>query len=54
MEDYNKNSLTLGSVDIGAGTTDVMIATYKYEDSSSQCTFDPSAAFLGKFLFSWR
>ena len=28
---YDKHSLTIGSVDIGAGTSDMMICTYKYE-----------------------
>jgi len=52
LEDYNKNSLTVGSVDIGAGTTDVMIATYKYEDSSSQCTLTPVPLFWESFYLA--
>lgn len=28
---YDKNALTIGTVDIGAGTTDIMICAYKYE-----------------------
>lgn len=47
--DYNKKTLTVGSVDIGAGTTDVMIATYKYEDSNSQCTLIPVPLFWESF-----
>ena len=31
-EDYNRNSLTIGSIDIGAGTTDLMICAYKYDE----------------------
>ncbi|MDE5811574.1 MAG: virulence factor SrfB [Muribaculaceae bacterium] len=30
-EGYDRNSLTIGSIDIGAGTTDIMICSYKYE-----------------------
>ncbi len=52
VEDYNKKSLTIGSVDIGAGTTDVMIATYKYEDSDAQCTLIPVPRFWESFYFA--
>lgn len=48
LESYNKKSLTVGSVDIGAGTTDVMIAAYKYDDSS-QCTLTPVPLFWESF-----
>ena len=49
LGDYNKKSLTVGSVDIGAGTTDVMIASYKYEDSAGQCTLTPVPLFWESF-----
>ncbi|KFC59183.1 virulence factor SrfB [Flavobacterium gilvum] len=49
LGDYNKNTLTIGSVDIGAGTTDVMIATYKYDDSAGQCTLTPIPLFWESF-----
>lgn len=45
---YDKKSLTIGSVDIGAGTTDVMIAAYKYDDSG-QCTLTPVPLFWESF-----
>lgn len=51
LEGYNKKSLTVGSVDIGAGTTDLMIAAYKYEDSSAQCTLTPVPLFWESFYF---
>jgi hypothetical protein len=51
LEDYNKKSLTVGSVDIGAGTTDVMIAAYKYEDGS-QCTLTPIPLFWESFYLA--
>ena len=36
---YNKKSLTIGTVDIGAGTTDLMICSYQYEgDGHSKIT----------------
>ncbi len=52
LDDYQKVSLTVGSVDIGAGTTDVMIAAYKYEDSDSQCTLTPVPLFWESFYFA--
>jgi hypothetical protein len=48
LSDYNKKSLTVGSVDIGAGTTDVMIAAYKYDDAG-QCTLTPVPLFWESF-----
>ena len=48
LENYDKKSLTVGSVDIGAGTTDVMIATYKYNDAG-QCTLTPVPRFWESF-----
>ena len=35
LEDYDKKSVTIGSIDIGAGTTDLMINAYKYNSSST-------------------
>jgi len=52
LDDYIKKSLTVGSVDIGAGTTDVMIATYIYEDSNSQCTLTPVPLFWESFYLA--
>lgn len=52
IEGYKKKSLTIGSVDIGAGTTDVMIASYKFEDSSSQCTLIPVPLFWESFYLA--
>lgn len=49
LGDYNKKSLTIGSVDFGAGTTDVMIAAYKYEDGSGQCNLTPVPLFWESF-----
>ncbi len=48
LENYGKKSLTIGSVDIGAGTTDVMIAAYKYDDTG-QCTLTPVPLFWESF-----
>jgi hypothetical protein len=33
FENYDKNAITIGSVDIGAGTTDLMICTYQYDET---------------------
>lgn len=52
LEEYNKKSLTIGSVDIGAGTTDVMIASYKYKDETGQCTLCPVPLFWESFYFA--
>jgi len=51
LSDYNKKSLTIGSVDIGAGTTDLMVATYKYDDSA-QCTLTPVPLFWESFYIA--
>ena len=48
LEGYGKKALTVGSVDIGAGTTDVMIAAYKY-DESAQCSLTPVPLFWESF-----
>ena len=47
--EYDKKSLTVGSVDIGAGTTDVMISSYKYDDSNAQCKLTPIPLFWESF-----
>ncbi len=49
LEDFNKKTLTIGSVDIGAGTTDVMIAAYKFDDGAGQCTLTPVPLFWESF-----
>jgi len=51
LNDYSKKSLTIGSVDIGAGTTDVMIAAYKYDDAE-QCTLTPVPLFWESFYMA--
>lgn len=49
LENYDKKSVTVGSLDIGAGTTDVMIASYKYEDTAGQCELTPVPQFWESF-----
>lgn len=49
LGEYKKKSLTIGSVDIGAGTTDVMIAAYKYDDAGGQCSLTPVPLFWESF-----
>jgi hypothetical protein len=51
LGDYNKKSITIGSVDIGAGTTDLMIASYKYDDAS-ECTLTPVPLFWESFYIA--
>jgi len=48
---YNKQALTIGSVDVGAGTTDVMIAAYKYDDAG-QCKLTPVPLFWESFYLA--
>jgi hypothetical protein len=48
LKDYDKKSLTIGSVDIGAGTTDLMIASYKYDDAG-HCNLTPVPLFWESF-----
>lgn len=45
---YSKKSLTVGSVDIGAGTTDVMICSYKYA-TVGQTTLTPVPRYWESF-----
>lgn len=51
LGNYSKKSLTIGSVDIGAGTTDLMIAAYKYDDVG-QCTLTPVPLFWESFYIA--
>lgn len=46
---YDKKSLTIGSVDIGAGTTDIMICTYKYDKFGGGCRLTPVPLFWDSF-----
>ena len=48
LDGYKKKSLTIGSIDIGAGTTDVMVAAYKYDDVG-QTTLQPVPLFWESF-----
>ena len=45
---YQKKSLTIGSIDIGAGTTDVMICSYKYA-TVGQTTLTPVPRYWESF-----
>ena len=46
---YNQKSLTVGSVDIGAGTTDLMICTYKYDQQGNRSVLTPMPLFWDSF-----
>lgn len=48
---YNKKSLTVGSLDIGAGTTDLMICAYEYS-SVGQTTIKPIPLFWESFYIA--
>lgn len=50
-DDYKRNSITIGSVDIGAGTTDLMICAYKY-DEKGVCKLTPKPLFWDSFYYA--
>ena len=50
QENDTQKVLTIGSLDVGAGTTDVMIANYEYEASQDQCVLTPIPLLLLLFL----
>lgn len=50
-EDYSRKSLTIGSVDIGAGTTDLMICAYQY-DEKGVCKLTPKPLFWDSFYYA--
>lgn len=46
---YEKSSLTIGSIDIGAGTTDLMICSYQYDQQGQSSTLTPVPLFWDSF-----
>lgn len=48
---YNQKSLTVGSIDMGAGTTDLMICSYKYESGNST-RLTPVPLFWDSFYYA--
>ena len=50
-EKKGQYSLTVGSIDMGAGTTDMMIASYNYDDSG-QCKLTPTPLFWESFYLA--
>lgn len=51
LKNYNKKSLTIGSLDIGAGTTDLMICAYEYS-SVGQTAIKPIPLFWESFYIA--
>ena len=52
LEDgYHRKSLTIGSVDIGGGTTDLMVCAYKY-DEKGVCKLTPKPLFWDSFYYA--
>lgn len=45
---YDRKALTIGTIDIGAGTTDVMVCAYQYE-GEGQCMVTPIPLFWDSF-----
>ncbi|MCD8387408.1 MAG: virulence factor SrfB [Bacteroidales bacterium] len=50
-EEYDRKALTIGSIDIGAGTTDVMICSYKYDDKGV-CKLTPKPLYWDSFYYA--
>lgn len=50
-EGYDKKALTIGTIDIGAGTTDIMICSYKYE-GDEKARLSPSPLFWDSFYLA--
>ena len=50
-DNYHRNALTIGSLDIGAGTTDLMICAYKY-DEKGVCKLTPKPLFWDSFYYA--
>lgn len=48
---YDRNALTIGSIDIGAGTTDVMVCSYKY-DEGGVCKLTPQPLYWDSFYYA--
>jgi hypothetical protein len=51
LYDYDKKSVTIGSIDIGAGTTDLMICAYKYDDNA-KAVLTPVPLFWESFYYA--
>lgn len=51
QEGYTDKSLTIGTIDIGAGTTDVMICSYKYEGDGNS-VIQPVPHFYDSFYIA--
>ncbi len=49
VTDIQKKSLTIGSIDIGGGTTDLMICAYQYEDGQSLAVLKPHPLYWESF-----
>lgn len=49
---YKSESITIGSIDIGAGTTDLMICAYTYDSSDSSNTYKPIPLYWDSFYLA--
>lgn len=52
LHNYDKNSITVGSIDIGGGTTDLMICTYKYTVSGGGAVLTPIPVYWESFNYA--
>ena len=51
MDGYDRKALTIGSIDIGAGTTDLMICAYEYEENA-KAVLKPVPLFWESFYYA--
>ena len=52
LKGNNQKSLTIGSIDIGAGTTDLMICAYEYNNTGQATTLKPIPLFWESFYYA--
>ncbi len=52
VEKKNQNALTLATVDIGGGTTDLMIAAYEYSSEQGGAVLTPNPLFFESFTLA--
>lgn len=50
-EGYNEKALTIGTIDIGAGTTDIMVCTYEHEGNTTS-KITPTPLFWDSFYLA--
>jgi len=52
VEEFYQKSITIGTIDIGGGTTDLMIAAYEYASDQSNAVIKPKPLFWESFTLA--